>query len=133
RGWRGGGGRGQDALHPGEGLADAAAGPAPERKIRELRPRGPGLWRESSGVEPEGIGEEARVAVRDVRGQDDEGAGQDREAAQVDVAQRLPSEPPGRRVEPPRPPEYALGGAQRGGVLRRGDAGGEPPPAAPRE
>ena len=60
-------GQQQDALHPGEGLADAAARARPEREVGEAGPRRLGLGREALGVEAQRIRPEARVAVDDVR------------------------------------------------------------------
>src|SRR5260370_27444853 len=60
------GGDGEDALHPGEGLADALAAAAAEGEVGEFGASGFVLGGEAGGVEGQGGGEVMRCAAHDV-------------------------------------------------------------------
>ena len=81
----GDGGDGEDAFHPGEGLADALAAAAAEGEVGELVAGGLGLGGEAVGVEAEGVGEEFWGAVHDVLGEEKVGSGGDAVGAELDV------------------------------------------------
>ena len=67
----GDGGDGEDALHPGEGLADALAVAAAEGDVGVLVAGGFGLGGEAVGVEAEGVGEVLGGAGEDVLAEED--------------------------------------------------------------
>src|SRR6266851_7253518 len=67
----------EDALHPGEGLADALAATSAEGEVGELRAGGLGFGGEAVGIEEQRVGEEYGGADHDVLAEEDVGAGGD--------------------------------------------------------
>ena len=97
----------QPRLHQRERLPDAAANAAPEREVAEGRTSSFGLRRPALRVEAQRLLEEAGVPVRDPRAQQDDRAGGDDVAAELDVGQRPAPDQPRGRIEPHRLLQHA--------------------------
>ena len=95
----GDGGDGEDAFHPGEGLADALAVAAAEGEVGEFWTGGFGFGGEAVGIEAEGVGEVLGGAAHDVLAEEDVGAGGDVVGAEGGVFGGHAAHGPGGWVE----------------------------------
>ena len=112
----------EDALHPGEGFADALTAAAAEGEVGELRAGGFGFGGEAVGIEAERIGEVLRGAAHDVLAEEDVGAGGDVVGAEVNFAGGHAAHGPGGWVEAHGFGEDLLGVAKAGVVGEGGEA-----------
>src|SRR5216683_57774 len=116
------GGDGEDALHPGEALADALAAAAAEGEVGEFGASGFVLGGEAVGVEAERVGEVLRGAADDVLAEEEVGSGWDAVGAEGDGLGGHAAHGPGGWVEAHGFGEDLLGVAEGGVVGEGGEA-----------
>ena len=119
----GDGGDGEDAFHPGEGLADALAAAAAEGEVGEFWAGGFGFGGEAVGVEAEWVGEVLGGAAHDVLAEEEVGSGGDVVGAEGDGFDGHAAHGPGGWVEAHGFGEDLFGVAEVGVVGQGGEAG----------